>query len=138
MIISDIKDARDGDWITFDWRSYTDDGEDDVWEPGHNGPVRIDIRGDYMVADTWVAKAGGVPAPGVRVTHIERPDVPLPTEPMSLITDVDLGGGAIYPLAIRDIAEHSYWCVHGDNGAIQMYVDDDAIVSFTLAKVVPA
>ena len=136
MIIDDIKDARDGDWITYDWRRDTLDGS--VWEEGHNGHLHITERGDYMHADTWVAKAGGDPAPGVRVTHIERPDAPLPTEPMSLITDVDLGGGAIYPLAIRDAAEHSYWCVHGDNGAIQTYVDDDAIVSFTLAKVVPA
>lgn len=139
MIIDNIKDARDGDRITYDWRSYSNDGDDDAWESGHNGPVRIDSRGDYLVADTWVAKAGGEPAPGVRVTHIERPTPPLPTEPGSVILDVVLDSGESFPWAVllnNDARDSAPWATPTDSGF--EWISVGLIASFTLAKVVPA
>lgn len=130
MIISDIKDARDGDWIKASFR-----GLDGVWHAFEG--IAWTHKDDLHVGNTRVHWDGGGIPEDVKVESIERRGPLLPTEPGSVISDVTTKDGRKWSSAGRDDGRDDKhpWTTFSERGIA--WYNSAEIVSFTLAKVVP-
>lgn len=127
MIIDDIKNARDGDWIKASFRS-----SDGVWHAFEG--IAWTHLDDLHVGNTRVHWDGGGIPEDVKVESIERRTPPLPTEPGSVILDVLVEGDE--PCPQPHFLINGQWVCADEGG--QLEIAPDEIRSFTLAKVVPA
>lgn len=129
--ITKVEDLQDGDIATFRYagRDYT-------------GPVFVDKDNDLRFMD-WVLLWGDHKGPSSLADFFVSAtrEVPaLPTEPLSVITDVIVESGNTYPLAMRtDVELRPFrWRAFSASGRQTNWLNDHDIVSFKLAKVVEA
>ncbi len=125
ITIDRVEDLQDGDIATFNFYGHE-----------YTGPAYID-HGDLIFCDRIVIWKNGEQAPlAARFVKATREIPTLPTEPLSVITDVVIDTGRRFSHAVLTKEKSYDWLA--TDGTYYRTLQDNEIVSFKLGKVVAA